>query len=98
MTFSYREQAQNDLTEAIAYYENIRTGLGREFFEEIKRTISRIAELPDMWPPVEENARRCLTDKFQYSIYYRFHEDEQELLIIAIMHNKQRPGDWKDRL
>jgi hypothetical protein len=49
-----------------------------------------------MWPILDDDVRRRVTDVFPYSIVYL--EFDQFLVIIAVMHNSREPGYWKDRL
>jgi plasmid stabilization system protein ParE len=64
MTFRILDPAENELREAIAYYEGQREGLGEEFAQEIDRTIQRIVNHPEAGTPLSENIRRGLTKRF----------------------------------
>jgi plasmid stabilization system protein ParE len=61
----FLDAARNDLREAIMYYEAQRPGLGREFRDEVKATIERIAKLPEAWRLLSKNTRRCRTHRFR---------------------------------
>jgi len=45
--------AEQDMAEAVDYYNQQTSGLGREFSAEVRRTFDRIAVLPEAWPRFE---------------------------------------------
>ena len=88
--------AEQELAEAVDYYNDQCPGLGFEFAAEIKSTLNRILSFPEAWPPFSLRSRRCLTDRFPYGVLYQVREDF--ILITAIMHLKRDPKQWQDRL
>jgi toxin ParE1/3/4 len=44
---------------------------------------------------IDEDIRRCLTQKFPYGILYTIEPDY--ILILAVMHCSREPGYWKNR-
>ena len=53
------EVAQQELDEAVSYYNNQVAGLGDAFLLEAVAAIERIRQFPDAWHPLGENVRRC---------------------------------------
>nr|VFK20332.1 MAG: hypothetical protein BECKLPF1236B_GA0070989_12076 [Candidatus Kentron sp. LPFa] len=49
-------------------YEQCQPGLGLEFSEEAHAAIERICEHPDAWMAIDPETRRCLTNRFPYSV------------------------------
>ena len=47
MTYRFLSPAQQDLAEAMRYYEGAVPGLGLEFLEELERTVQRILHQPE---------------------------------------------------
>lgn len=86
--------AREELIEAVRYYNNQREGLGFEFANEVKNTLIRISLYPDAWPKVSERSRRCLLKRFPYAIMYWF--DEEQVVVVAIMHMSRNPKKWND--
>lgn len=78
------------------YYDNIDLKLGDEFLEEIDDCISRILMFPVAWKKLHGSVRQCRTHRFPYSLIYDL-EDEQ-LFIVAVMHQTREPNYWVDRL
>ncbi|MFN0138895.1 MAG: type II toxin-antitoxin system RelE/ParE family toxin [Pyrinomonadaceae bacterium] len=89
-------EARLEFREAFAYYKDCRDGLGLEFSREVYASISRIADAPLLWSRLTENSRRFLTKRFPYSIIYQVLDEG--VLIVAVAHQKRKPGYWKDRL
>jgi plasmid stabilization system protein ParE len=88
-------EAELELREAVAYYEEKSPRLGLDFEAEIEKSIRTIREFPDWWPLREDGTRRYLTHRFPYLVIYTQKKDH--IWIIAIAHCKRRPGYWKDR-
>lgn len=92
----YHPFALEELIQAAEYYELRAEGLGGHFLDAIDSAVADVSESPERWPYFLLNARRRLLDRFPYSIVY-FIEAER-IYIMAIMHQKRRPGYWKKRL
>ena len=83
-------EAEVELREAVAYYEEKSPGLGLDLEAEIERSIRTIRDFPDWWPPREDGTRRYLIYRFPYLGIYTNLNDS--IWIIAIAHCKRRPG------
>ena len=90
------EVAQQELDEAIAYYNSQAPGLGDAFLLEAVAAIDRIRRFPQAWHPLGESTRRCRLRRFPYGLIY--HEDKGEVLIVAVAHSHRRPDYWRDRV
>jgi toxin ParE1/3/4 len=96
MIYSFHPEAEEEFLNAIEYYEERKFGLGSEFAIEIHSTIENIISLPTAWPHLENNIRRCLTQRFPYGIIYSIEEDF--IFILAVMHLHREPEYWKLRI
>jgi len=88
-------EAEIELWEAVAYYEEKASGLGLDFASEIERSLQILSEAPERWSLRPDGSRRFLTQRFPYLIVYT-HERDQ-IWVVAIAHCKRRPGYWTDR-
>jgi len=88
--------AEQELDEAVEYYNGERHGLGRDFLLEFLNSLERIKTYPEAWHPFSANTRRCLMRRFPYGIIYQI--TEKEILVIAIAHLHRSPEYWKARL
>lgn len=90
-----RREATQDLEEAAAWYEAQRAGLGQEFLDEVRRSLRRVAEHPDLYPPMHRGTRRVFTRRFPFGVFYRVEADL--IIVVAIMHGSRDPRRWKQR-
>ena len=90
------EVAEQELDEAVSYYNSQVAGLGDAFLLEAIAAIERIRQFPDAWHPLGENVRRCRLRRFPYGLIY--HTDKTGVLLVAVAHAHRRPGYWRDRL
>jgi len=88
--------AEQELIEAAAFYEQQVPLLGRNFLDIIETAVREIREHPGRWPEVEKGIRRRVVRRFPYSLLYTIKEDE--LVILAVMHHKQKPRYWIGRV
>jgi hypothetical protein len=96
MMVKFLEAAENELYEAITFYNVRSNGLGFEFSDEVKSTIQRIEHNPEAWTPLSKRARRCQTNRFPYGIIYQVRGDI--ILIISVMHLRRNPKAWRERI
>ncbi len=96
MSYLFHPAAEAEFEDGVDYYDESEQGLGDEFDIEVAATIGRIVSHPDAWPRYSYRTRRCICNRFPYSIIYR--HVENRVVIYAVMHQKRRPGYWKDRL
>ncbi|MCA1787116.1 MAG: type II toxin-antitoxin system RelE/ParE family toxin [Desulfobacteraceae bacterium] len=96
MKFRFLAPAEEEMLEAAFYYEMQVENLGTNFLDIIEKAIAEIVEKPALWPEIEQGIQRRLIRRFPYSILYTVHEDE--VLVVAVMHQKQKPRYWIGRL
>jgi plasmid stabilization system protein ParE len=90
-----RPEAEQDLADAAAWYEEQRQGLGHEFLDEVLTMLSSIAETSLMYPNVHRNTRRAIIHRFPFSVYFR--AENTTIVVVAIMHGSRNPRRWKSR-
>jgi len=96
MRIRFSEAAKLELQDAINYYNEQSEGLGYEFANEVKLTTDRILGFVDSWPKLSANTRRARTNRFPYGLVYT--NDNEVIIIVAVMHLHRKPGYWKSRL
>ncbi len=70
MKISFLDAAQSEFDDATDYYEEQRSELGFEFAEEVEQALERINHYPEAWSPLSPRVRRCLVNRFPYSVIY----------------------------
>ena len=96
MKVQYLRAAQQELRDAIRYYDDQVSGLGKEFLSEVRAALTRIKSMPFAWPSIDDNVRRCQTRRFPYGLIYKI--QGKSILIIAVAHLHREPNYWRDRL
>lgn len=92
----FHPQAEQELIDAAAYYEEQKPRLGLEYLEEVEFAINFLARYPEAGSKVRGFVRRLTLPKFPYSVLYRISEDDQ-IRALAVAHHKRRPQYWLDR-
>lgn len=87
--------AQEELIQAIDWYEKQRHGLGARFIVAVEATIEAIKRTPMLFTVVHKNIRRARIKRFPYGIFFEF--DEELVIIAAIYHAKRSPGGMMKR-
>jgi plasmid stabilization system protein ParE len=98
----YRPAAQAELIEAATRYELAAERLGTTFIEAVDAALAVVLSSPERWPLVprvspRHRAHRYLLKRFPFSIIYRL-VGEEELEVLAVAHQRRRPGYWTKRL
>ena len=88
--------AQNELDDAVAWYNRQAEGLGRELLDELDRAVRRALAFPQSYPEIEPGVRRCRLGRFPYAVMYGL--DGDTLVVIAVTHLHRRPRYWIDRI
>ncbi len=89
-------EAEQDIAEAYAWYEQRRTGLGEDFLTRVDACIHAICRSPEMHQRVYENHRRGLVRKFPYAVFYEFENDT--VTVYCVFHTSRDPQKWRERL
>jgi toxin ParE1/3/4 len=88
--------AEQELIDAVAYYEDQKPGLGLEYLGEIENAVNFLIRYPKVGSKVQGSLRRLILPKFPYSLLYRILEDDQ-IRILVVAHHKRKPQYWVDR-
>lgn len=88
--------AQQELDDAVAWYNEQATGLGQEFLDELDRVVRRAATFPMSCPEIEPGVRRCLLARFPYGLIYGV--DRKTIVVVAVAHLHREPRYWVDRI
>lgn len=97
----FDDEAEEELFQAASWYEGQRESLGFEFLGEVRAAQARVRAAPRTFGlvtsvPAELRARRCPVGRFPYALV--FIELADEVRVLAVAHNRRRPGYWKERL
>lgn len=91
----FHPNAESEMIEAAAYYEEQQPDLGRRFLASVQDAVNRIILNPHLYPTVELDVRRCLTKTFPFGVLFRV--QPRRIVIMAVMHQHRDPDYWKTR-
>jgi len=83
------------MIEASHFYEAASPGLEADFLDDVQRVIDMLCEQPKLGRSVSPALRRAVFPRFPFSIIYA--EEGSAILIVAVAHQKRRPGYWRVR-
>lgn len=88
--------AQQELDDAVAWYNEQAAGLGQEFLDELDRVVRRAVAFPMSCPEIEPGMRRCLLARFPYGLIYGV--DRKTIVVVAVAHLHREPRYWAGRI
>ena len=88
-------EAQADLAESFAWYEDQKSGLGSEFFAEVARVLAVIERTPQLYPILRGQTRRALVRRFPFTVFYVL--DPDVIAVTAVLHGRRDPRRWLER-
>lgn len=93
----FSSAAEAELADAVEGYELSRPGLGAVFESAVEAATAVIQANPAAFGPVyPPPCRRYVLPTYDYSLVYA--ELPTFIRIVAVAHNRRRPGYWRRRL
>jgi plasmid stabilization system protein ParE len=96
MRLIVRSEAEEDLLQAFNWYEDPLPGLGHAFMDEVTRCLDVIAQRPLSFALVDALARRSMTRRFPYALFFVAGSDE--ISVVAAFHMARNPEALSQRL
>ena len=95
---SVTQLAEDELDEAISWYEAEKPGLGVAFLNYFFNRVAYLKDNPYLYQEVYKTYRRVLMDKYPYAVYYGIEEQQQKVTVLAVWHTSKNPDRLKGRL
>lgn len=101
MKLALLAEAEAELHEAAAWYDERREGLGDELLLEVNDALAIIVATPETWarwpgaPPRLPPIRRFVLHRFPYAIAYQARPSV--ITVLAFVHGRRRPLHWLSR-
>jgi plasmid stabilization system protein ParE len=97
----FEAEAEDELLDAARWYERQRSGFGRSFLQAVATTVEAAWKAPHRFPLVcdvaeELGVRHARVSRFPYSVV--FLEVQEVLRVLAVAHERRRPGYWRSRV
>ena len=84
------------MIEAALFYEAATAGLGDDFLDDIQHAIDTVREHPEIGVAAGKGLHRVLIRRFPFTVIYA--ADPEQIVVVAIAHQRRRPGYWKGRM
>ncbi|MDO5671414.1 MAG: type II toxin-antitoxin system RelE/ParE family toxin [Actinomycetaceae bacterium] len=85
----FNQDAERELRNAHAWYNQQRQGLGDEFLKAIDDSLESIRLHPFSFPLADEVARYAALKRFPYLIV--FHATSTRILVLSVFHTRRKP-------
>lgn len=95
MKVGFHPAADVEFRAAASYYESRLAGLGEEFIAEMEHVLTLLEEFPTLGSSFDSAHRRLSLRRFPFALIYRL--DPEDLSVIAVAHERRRPGYWRSR-
>lgn len=92
MRLSFHIRVQQEVNEAVAWYEEQSEGLGDDFFDQLQLTLARITEHPErfaFWLG-SKIMRRAKLNRFPYDVIFEVRPDR--VRVTCVRHEKRHPN------
>jgi toxin ParE1/3/4 len=89
-------EAQQDIQDAVRWYNSQQKGLGRRFYDELKEFIAALKHNP-LYQIRYDNVRCLPIKKFPYTLHFTINETEKLVVIRAVFHTSRHPNIPKKR-
>lgn len=92
----FHPEALRELEEARAWYRERSSSAEEGFVEAFEHAVEQVTLAPLRWPRYKARARRFVFRRYPYSLVYRTYGEQ--VRILAVAHDKRRPGYWLARV
>jgi len=89
-------RAEQDILEALAWYDSRRDGLGTEFLSCVDAALQAIQDRAESFPAIHREIRRALVRRFPYGVFFVI--DPDQIAVLSIMHASRDPQLATDTL
>ncbi len=90
-------EVQLDIQDAVAWYNSQQKGLGRKFYNEVKKHLKHLKINP-YFQIRYENVRCLPIRKFPYMIHFTVNELDKIIKVHAVTGTSRDPNIWKQRI
>jgi len=91
----FLRETDQDIAEAIAWYNDIGEGLAQRFRADLAALIPSLEDNPYIFQEASPGIRIGLTKRFQFRLVYEI--KDRSVLVVAVMHPKRHDRRWKQR-
>jgi hypothetical protein len=93
----YNPEFFNDLVQAVDWYNDKQNGLGKRFFNQVRKQMAKLSMSALLFPVKYDNIRCVRIQKFPYLVHYRVNEQTSTVRVEALFHTHRNPEIWYER-
>ena len=97
-TIFYFDEVENDVAEAKAWYKSKQNGLEKRFAKAIKLAIVNLQKTPTAYSVRYKNVRIAYPAVFPYAVHFYIDEQQNMIVITAIIFAGRDPDFAKNRI
>jgi plasmid stabilization system protein ParE len=95
LPLEFHSAVRDEVNDAHDWYEQQRSGLGRDFLDEVERVLADITANPARYGFAERDIREGPLNRFPYAVYYRVLADR--IRVLAVYYMSRDPTGWQSR-
>lgn len=96
MNIRFLTVADQEVDEAVAWYEQQGKDASRGFLDELDHAVRLVNTYPLLAKLIGPEIRRFLFIRYPYALIYGI--DQDTIVIIAVAHQQREPHYWSDRI
>ena len=96
MNVRFLTLAQQEIEEAVIWFNEQVDGQGVVFLDELDRVVRLVKSYPFASTEIEPGVRKHLFVRFPYSLIYGV--EDWTIVVVAVAHFRRAPRYWVDRL
>jgi ParE toxin of type II toxin-antitoxin system, parDE len=91
LSISIVPKAEEDILESIDWYNQEKSNLGFEFYDQLTEAIGTIEQSPKLFAVRFKTVRAAPLKRFPFLIYYKILESENRVIILGALHTSRNP-------
>lgn len=95
MKYSFSASAHRQILDVIAFYAQEHRSLSDDFIKSLDESITLLIEHPRIGQRVSMTHRKISLRKFPYILIYAVEDENDQIQISAVCHQRRRPGYWR---
>ncbi len=92
----FAREAESDIAEFYAWYEDQAPGFGEEFLRCVGACIETLQRNPFLYRVAVDAFHRALVRRFPFEVFYEI--TDKSIVVYSVFHCSQEPGKWHRRL
>lgn len=93
----FSKEAENDVDEAVLWYEEQKKGLGQQFASRLEEALYLLETSPKLYAEIYKNVRSLMLKQFPYLVFFSVSDSAKEVHIFAVVHSSRNPAIWQIR-